>query len=177
MRSWSVSMSTENGTASGPSPAATACPPARLLPSLSPDGWLWFLGRTSSANLGTSLFLVPAVGVVAGIITGDRPASVELVWMATALVGIAIIGLRGVSALIRGATDRLTCALFRIEPRTTGRTVPGQRPGSQPVPIRLPGSPAQLSARWLAAGGRRLPFQTLVRIGHLGRINALVGAF
>ena len=59
--------------------------------------WFWLLGRTSFANLGTALFLVPVVGVVAGIVTGDRPAPVELAGIAAVLVGIAIVSVRGAS--------------------------------------------------------------------------------
>ncbi len=60
--------------------------------------WFWLLGRTSFANLGTALFLVPVVGVVAGIVTGDRPAPVELAGIAAVLAGIAIVSVRGTSA-------------------------------------------------------------------------------
>lgn len=53
--------------------------------------WFSLLGRMSFANLGTVLFLVPVFGVVAGIVTGDRPAPAELAGLAAVLAGIAII--------------------------------------------------------------------------------------
>ena len=59
--------------------------------------WFWLLGRTSFVNLGTALFLVPVVGVVAGIVTGDRPAPVELGGIVAVLVGMAIVSVRGTS--------------------------------------------------------------------------------
>ncbi len=59
--------------------------------------WFSLLGRTSLVNLGTALFLVPVVGVVAGIVTGDRPALVELAGIAAVLVGLAIVSVRGAS--------------------------------------------------------------------------------
>ena len=59
--------------------------------------WFWLLGRTSLARLGTALLLIPVVGVVAGIVTGDRPALVELAGILIVLVGIAVVSLRGSS--------------------------------------------------------------------------------
>lgn len=52
--------------------------------------WFWLLGRTSLARLGAVLFLVPVVGVAAGVLTGDRPAPVELAGIAALLLGTAL---------------------------------------------------------------------------------------
>ena len=59
--------------------------------------WFSLLGRTSLVHLGTALFLVPVFGVVAGIVTGDRPAPIELVGIVAVLVGMAIVSVRGTS--------------------------------------------------------------------------------
>lgn len=56
--------------------------------------WFWLLGRTSLVQLGTALFLIPVVGVVAGIVTGDRPAPVELAGIVSVLAGIGVVALR-----------------------------------------------------------------------------------
>jgi drug/metabolite transporter (DMT)-like permease len=56
--------------------------------------WFWLLGRTSLVQLGTALFLIPVVGVVAGIVTGDRPAPVELAGIIAVLAGIGVAALR-----------------------------------------------------------------------------------
>ena len=56
--------------------------------------WFWLLGRTSLVQLGTALFLIPVVGVVAGIVTGDRPAPVELAGIVAVLAGIGVVALR-----------------------------------------------------------------------------------
>ena len=60
--------------------------------------WFSLLGRASLVHLGTALFLVPVVGVVAGIVTGDRPAPVELAGIVAVLVGMAIVSVRGASS-------------------------------------------------------------------------------
>ena len=60
--------------------------------------WFSLLGRASLVHLGTTLFLVPVVGVVAGIVTGDRPAPVELAGIVAVLVGMAIVSVRGASS-------------------------------------------------------------------------------
>lgn len=52
--------------------------------------WFWLLGRTSLLQLGTALFLIPVVGVVAGILVGDRPAPAELAGILTVLAGIGL---------------------------------------------------------------------------------------
>ncbi len=57
--------------------------------------WFWLLGRLSLVSLSTALFLVPAVGVVASIATGERPAPLELAGMAALFVGIAAVSLGG----------------------------------------------------------------------------------
>ena len=59
--------------------------------------WFSLLGRTSLVHLGTALFLVPVFGVVAGIVTGDRPAPIELAGIVAVLVGMAIVSVRGTS--------------------------------------------------------------------------------
>lgn len=57
--------------------------------------WFWLLGRTSFITLGAALFLVPVVGVVGGIVSGDRPAPAELVGIAALLVGMGIVSVGG----------------------------------------------------------------------------------
>ena len=57
--------------------------------------WFGLLGRTSLVRLGGALFLVPVVGIVAAISTGDRPAPVELVGIAAMLVGIGFVSVSG----------------------------------------------------------------------------------
>lgn len=52
--------------------------------------WFWLLGWTSLAQLGAALFLIPVVGVVSGILMGDRPALPELLGIAVLLLGIAL---------------------------------------------------------------------------------------
>jgi drug/metabolite transporter (DMT)-like permease len=59
--------------------------------------WFWLLGQMSLVNLSAALFLVPAVGVVASIATGERPAPLELAGMATLFIGIATVSRGGVS--------------------------------------------------------------------------------
>ena len=59
--------------------------------------WFWLLDRVSLVRLGTALFLVPVVGVVAGIVTGDRPGPAALAGIAAVLAGIGIVLLGGSS--------------------------------------------------------------------------------
>ena len=59
--------------------------------------WFWLLGQTSLVRLGAALFLVPVVGVVSGIATGDRPAAAEMVGIVVLLVGIGVVSLGGVA--------------------------------------------------------------------------------
>lgn len=59
--------------------------------------WFWLLDRVSFVRLGAALFLVPVTGVVAAVLTGDRPAPVALAGIAAMLVGIGIISLGGSS--------------------------------------------------------------------------------
>jgi drug/metabolite transporter (DMT)-like permease len=65
--------------------------------------WFWLLDRVSLVRLGTALFLVPVVGVVAGIVTGDRPGLPALAGIAAVLAGIGIVLLRGSSQPSEGA--------------------------------------------------------------------------
>lgn len=60
--------------------------------------WFWLLGHISFVRLGAALFLVPVVGVTAGIVTGDRPGQAELVGIAALLAGIGIASLDGATA-------------------------------------------------------------------------------
>ena len=64
--------------------------------------WFWLLSHTSLVRLGAALFLVPAVGVVSGILVGDRPAVAELAGIAVLLVGIGIVSVGG--AVTRSAS-------------------------------------------------------------------------
>lgn len=59
--------------------------------------WFWLLDQISLIRLGTALFLVPVTGVIAGIVTGDRPAPIELAGIAALLVGIGIVSVGGAS--------------------------------------------------------------------------------
>ena len=59
--------------------------------------WFWLLDRVSLVRLGAALFLVPVTGVVAAVLTGDRPAPVALAGIAAVLVGIGIVSLGGSS--------------------------------------------------------------------------------
>ncbi|MHB8960517.1 MAG: DMT family transporter [Candidatus Limnocylindrales bacterium] len=66
--------------------------------------WFWLLGRASLLQLGTALFLVPVVGVVAGILTGDRPSPADLAGIAAVLAGMGVISLSpSASAVAKGA--------------------------------------------------------------------------
>lgn len=56
--------------------------------------WFWLLGRASLTALGTSLFLVPVVGVVSGILAGNRLEPAELAGAAALLGGVALVSLR-----------------------------------------------------------------------------------
>jgi drug/metabolite transporter (DMT)-like permease len=53
--------------------------------------WFQLLDRLPLAQLGTALFLVPVVGVVAGIATGYRPPIAVLAGIGAVLVGIGLI--------------------------------------------------------------------------------------
>ena len=64
--------------------------------------WFWLLDRVSFVRLGAALFLVPVVGVTAGIISGDRPGQAELVGIVVLIVGIGMISLGGASASTEG---------------------------------------------------------------------------
>lgn len=59
--------------------------------------WFWLLNRVSLVRLGSALFLVPVVGIVAAIVTGERPAPVALAGIAAVLVGLAIVLIGGPS--------------------------------------------------------------------------------
>jgi drug/metabolite transporter (DMT)-like permease len=60
--------------------------------------WFWLLDRVSLVRLGAALFLVPVVGIVAAIVTGERPGGDELAGIAALLVGIGIVSVGGPSA-------------------------------------------------------------------------------
>lgn len=60
--------------------------------------WFWLLDRVSMVRLGAALFLVPVTGIVAAIVTGERPGAVELAGIAAVLVGIGIVSVGGPSA-------------------------------------------------------------------------------
>lgn len=53
--------------------------------------WFWLLNRISLARLGAALFLIPVVGVVAGILTGDRPDLPVLIGITALLLGIVLV--------------------------------------------------------------------------------------
>ena len=53
--------------------------------------WFWLLNRTSLARLGAALFLIPVVGLAAGILTGDRPALPEILGITALLLGIVLV--------------------------------------------------------------------------------------
>jgi drug/metabolite transporter (DMT)-like permease len=52
--------------------------------------WFCLLGRMSLLQLGRALFLVPLVGVVSGILTGDRPEPVVLAGVVALLAGVGL---------------------------------------------------------------------------------------
>ena len=70
--------------------------------------WFWLLDRVSLVRLGAALFLVPVVGIVAGIVTGDRPAPVAVIGIAGVLLGLGIVSLGGVSRAGRERRARQT---------------------------------------------------------------------
>lgn len=53
--------------------------------------WFWLLKRMSLAGLGSALFLVPVVGVVGGILAGDRPTPAEVAGIVGLLAGIGLV--------------------------------------------------------------------------------------
>jgi len=59
--------------------------------------WFWLLGRMSLVSLSAALFLVPVVGVIASILTGERPVPLELAGMALLFSGIAVVSSVGAS--------------------------------------------------------------------------------
>jgi drug/metabolite transporter (DMT)-like permease len=59
--------------------------------------WFWLLPRISLVRLGTTLFLVPVVGVLAAVITGDRPTPVELAGITAVLAGIGVVSVGSAS--------------------------------------------------------------------------------
>jgi len=52
--------------------------------------WFWLLGRMPLASLGAILFLVPVVGVITGILAGDRLAPSALLGTMALLAGIGL---------------------------------------------------------------------------------------
>lgn len=56
--------------------------------------WFWLLPRVPLARLGAALFLVPVVGVIAGVLTGDRPEPIELVGITAVLASIGLVSAR-----------------------------------------------------------------------------------
>ena len=67
--------------------------------------WFWLLGRASLLQLGTALFPVPVVGVVAGILTGDRPSPADLAGIAAVLAGMGVISLSPSASAVAKAAD------------------------------------------------------------------------
>lgn len=65
--------------------------------------WFWLLDRVSLVRLGAALFLVPIVGVVAGVAAGDRPGPESLAGIVIVLVGTAIVSIGGKPAQPDGA--------------------------------------------------------------------------
>jgi len=57
-------------------------------------------------GLGTALFLVPVVGVVSGILTGERPEPIVLVGITAVLAGIVLVSVRGASTPAVEATGQ-----------------------------------------------------------------------
>lgn len=53
--------------------------------------WFWLLDRLPFARLGAALFLVPVVGVVASIATGDRPQPGTLLGITAVLLGFGVV--------------------------------------------------------------------------------------
>lgn len=67
--------------------------------------WFWLLDRIALVRLGAVLFLVPVAGVVASIVSGDRPGPVELVGIAAMLLGMGIVSYGGPTRTARGLPD------------------------------------------------------------------------
>lgn len=59
--------------------------------------WFWLLGRTSFARLGGVLYLVPVVGAVAALATGERLSAVELAGLLAVLAGVVIVSMAAAS--------------------------------------------------------------------------------
>lgn len=72
--------------------------------------WFWLLGRASLTTLETTLFLVPAGGVVSGVIGGDHLQLVELVGITAPLAGIALASLPGRSGRVRNGPGSAVAA-------------------------------------------------------------------
>ncbi|NJD29540.1 MAG: hypothetical protein FIA92_14765 [Chloroflexi bacterium] len=53
--------------------------------------WFWLLKQVSLVGLGAALFLVPVVGVVSGVLTGNRPQPIELAGIVAILAGIGLV--------------------------------------------------------------------------------------
>lgn len=87
--------------------------------------WFWLLNRTSLARLGAALFLVPAVGVVAGILTGDRPGLPELIGIAALLFGIVLV-----SVASRREAAPASLVAERVTPRLAAPRCRGGRPAA-----------------------------------------------
>lgn len=65
--------------------------------------WFWLLDRVPLTRLGTALFLVPVVGITAGIAIGDRPGPVAIAGIVAMIVGIGIVSFGGSSQPSEGA--------------------------------------------------------------------------
>lgn len=68
--------------------------------------WFWLLKQVPLVGLGAALFLVPVVGVVSGILTGDRPQPIEYAGIAAMLAGIGLLSLRREASPAVGFTGR-----------------------------------------------------------------------
>lgn len=53
--------------------------------------WFTLLKSVSLVTLGAALFMVPLVGVVGGLMVGDRPAPLDWIGVVVILVGIALV--------------------------------------------------------------------------------------
>lgn len=68
--------------------------------------WFWLVTQVSLVRLGAALFLVPVVGGVAGMLTGDRPQGVALAGMVAVLVGSGLVAASTRATANAGAPDR-----------------------------------------------------------------------
>lgn len=66
--------------------------------------WFSLLHQVSLVDLGTALFLVPVVGVVSGILIGERPEPIVFAGIAAMLAGIGLVSVRHAGTCARAVS-------------------------------------------------------------------------